>query len=113
MKMVTNLVSLGLATLLVVAAAGCNGGKADLGNYKKAPPVGAKDVFPSDKTVLDGTYPLARPLFIYVSKEGLKRPEVAAFVKFYLDNAKKLAAEVHYTPATDAVYQKNQETFTA
>lgn len=70
-------------------------------------------VLPSDATVLDGTYPLARPLFIYVNKEALKRPEVAAFVKFYLDHAKELATEVHYTPATDATYKKNQEDYAA
>lgn len=77
-------------------------------------PAGAADpncVSPSDATVLDGTYPLARPLFIYVSKESLKRPEVAAVVKFYLENAKTLSKEVRYTPATDDIYAKNMEVF--
>jgi phosphate transport system substrate-binding protein len=52
----------------------------------------------SDATVIDGTYPLARPLFIYVNKASLKRPEVAEFLKFYLDNAQRLVKEVKYVP---------------
>jgi phosphate transport system substrate-binding protein len=67
-------------------------------------------VKPSRETVLDGTYtPLSRPLFIYVNKESLKRPEVAAFVKFYLDHAAEMAAEVGYVPVTDDIAQQNQE----
>ena len=40
---------------------------------------------PSPETVIDGTYPLARSLYIYVSKERLKaNPAVTPFVDFYL-----------------------------
>jgi len=61
-------------------------------------------VKPSRETVLDGTYqPLARPLFIYVSVKALERPEVAEFVKFYLENAGKLADEVGYIGLPDKV----------
>jgi len=56
-------------------------------------------VSPSDATVIDGTYkPLSRPLYIYVNKASLKRPELATFIKFYLDNAAKLVEEVKYVP---------------
>ncbi len=42
-------------------------------------------VAPTPETIEGGTYsPLSRPLFIYVTKTALKRPEVADFVKFYL-----------------------------
>src|SRR5687768_9248962 len=42
---------------------------------------------PSVDTARDGSYtPLARPLFIYPSKAGLERPEVKAFLDFYLEN---------------------------
>jgi len=42
-------------------------------------------VTPNKVTVLDGSYkPLSRPLFIYIKKESLKRPEVKAFAEFYL-----------------------------
>src|SRR5690606_3795700 len=58
---------------------------------------GAKRVSPSLETVIDGSYqPLARPIFIYVSDKGMKRPEVREFVQFYLENATELAKEVGY-----------------
>lgn len=55
-------------------------------------------VAPSSDTIADGTYPLSRPLFIYVSKDAGARPEVAAFVDSYLadDSLNGLVAEVGY-----------------
>jgi phosphate transport system substrate-binding protein len=44
-------------------------------------------VAPSAETVIDGSYPLSRSLFIYVSDEALARPEVAAFVDLYVSDA--------------------------
>ena len=42
-------------------------------------------VVPSGQTVADRTYqPLSRPLFIYVNAASVARPEVKAFVRFYL-----------------------------
>jgi phosphate transport system substrate-binding protein len=42
-------------------------------------------VAPSVATAQDGTYkPLARPLFVYVNKASYKKPEVAAFIDFYI-----------------------------
>ena len=94
MKTWNRVFGMGIAVVLVIAATGCGPSKSNLpvpGSYKTAGPIGPSAILPSDATVLDGSYPLARPLFIYVNKEALKRPEVATFVKFYLDNAKKLA----------------------
>ncbi len=61
---------------------------------------GAAAVLPSSETVMDGTYqPLARPLFIYVNATAAAfRPEVKAFVNYYLANAPKLVKEVKYVP---------------
>jgi phosphate transport system substrate-binding protein len=60
---------------------------------------------PSLETVMNGSYrPLSRPLFIYVSRKSLERPEVKAFVDFYLAEAKNLAKEVGYIPLTDKEY---------
>jgi phosphate transport system substrate-binding protein len=61
-------------------------------------------------TVEDSTYqPLARPIFIYVKKEALARPEVQSFVDYYMDPAnKELVSEVGYIPMNDAVYQAVQ-----
>ena len=48
-------------------------------------PGDGKCVKPSQETVRDATYkPLSRPLFIYVRKSSLARPEMRSFVKFYL-----------------------------
>jgi phosphate transport system substrate-binding protein len=44
-------------------------------------------VAPSAETVIDGSYPLSRSLFIYVSEAALMRPEVAAFVDLYVSDA--------------------------
>jgi len=56
-------------------------------------------IAPTDETILSGTYkPLSRPLFLYVNRKALKRPEVAAFLTFYLDQASTFASEVHYVP---------------
>jgi phosphate transport system substrate-binding protein len=69
------------------------------------PENGAGAIAPSVQTVKDGTYqPLSRPLFVYVARKSLDRPDVAAFVKFYLAEASKLVGEVGYIPLPDAAY---------
>ena len=56
-------------------------------------------ITPSNKTIQDGTYtPFSRPMFIYVNAKSAARPEVAAFVDFYLANTAALSKEVGYTP---------------
>jgi phosphate transport system substrate-binding protein len=75
---------------------------------------GAGVVFPSTETVKDGTYaPLSRPVFIYVTNTAAKRPEVRAFVKFYLDNAPELVIDVGYIPLPDSEYQEQLSRFAA
>ena len=67
-------------------------------------------MIPSVETIADGTYsPLSRPLFIYVSKASLERPEVKAFVEFYMENGAELTAEVGYVPLSTQDYQDNLE----
>lgn len=64
-------------------------------------------VAPSFETVNSGEYaPLSRPLYIYVSKAALERPEVLEFVKFYLISAPELVAEVGYVSVDQAVYDE-------
>ena len=67
-------------------------------------------VEPSDETVADGSYaPLARPIFIYVDADKLAaRPELQAFVNFYLDQAPELVAEVGYTPLSSYSEEKGK-----
>ena len=71
---------------------------------------GSGCVLPSVGTIADGIYsPLSRPLFIYVSKTSLARPEVKAFVEFYMENAAELTAEVGYVPLSAEDYRGNLE----
>ena len=67
-------------------------------------------VLPTSESIENGTYsPLSRPLFIYVSRQSMERPEVKAFVEFYLDNAADLAQEVGYIKLGDDEYASNRE----
>jgi phosphate transport system substrate-binding protein len=70
-------------------------------------------VLPSPENVLAGTYnPLSRPLFIYISRKSLDKPEVKEFVEFYLKNVKTLAKEVKYVPLADNAYTMATERLT-
>lgn len=67
-------------------------------------------VAPSLKTINDGSYsPLSRPIFIYVREKSVMRPEVAAFVEFYLKNADQLSQEVGYVPLPKSQYDEGLE----
>jgi phosphate transport system substrate-binding protein len=69
-------------------------------------------VAPSVRTARDGSYqPLARPVFIYVSKKAAERKPVKQFVKFYLNNVHALVTEVGYVPLPNATYRKVQQRF--
>lgn len=56
-------------------------------------------VAPESATVLDGTYPLARPLFLYTSPNILAdKPQVASFLAYYLENVSDVISGVGYFP---------------
>ena len=62
-------------------------------------------VLPTDATILDGSYePFSRPVFIYVNRKSADRPEIGAFVDFYLQQAAALSKEVGYTPLPESIY---------
>lgn len=74
---------------------------------------GSGPVLPSFETVKTGSYaPLSRPVFIYVTDAAAKRPEVVAFVNFYIKNASLLVTDVGYIPLPDEEYQKGLAAFT-
>ncbi|MBF5039070.1 PstS family phosphate ABC transporter substrate-binding protein [Methylophilus glucosoxydans] len=113
--------------VLVQGVAGNVGGMAYFGmayyqentDKLKAVPVvakeGAKPVLPSETTVMDGTYqPLSRPLFIYVNATAAAfKPEVKAFVNYYLENAPLLVKEVKYVPLPKEDYEAVKTHFKA
>lgn len=56
-------------------------------------------VVPTRESVLNGEYtPLGRPLYIYVKKASLARPEVREFADYYTRRCKDLAGGVKYVP---------------
>jgi phosphate transport system substrate-binding protein len=71
---------------------------------------GAPAVAPSFDTVKNGTYvPLSRPIFIYVNAASLAKPEVKAFVDFYLAEAPALIPTVKYVPLPEKAYALAKE----
>lgn len=73
---------------------------------------GAGPQLPSAATVTAGTYrPLSRPLFIYVRKSALERPEVRRYVQFYLSQASALVQDVGYIPLPSSVMELVQARF--
>ncbi|MBI3322467.1 MAG: PstS family phosphate ABC transporter substrate-binding protein [Candidatus Omnitrophica bacterium] len=76
------------------------------------PSNGSGPILPTTQTVESGTYqPLARPIFIYVNKKAADRPEVEAFVKFYMENAAQLSQEVGYISLPGEVYRLAENRF--
>lgn len=69
----------------------------------------AEAISPSIETVKNASYqPLSRPIFIYVKKESAARPEVNAFVNFYLSKSFTplvQSREVGYIALPDATYE--------
>ena len=63
-------------------------------------------VAPSFETVENGTYqPLARPEFVYVRADRATEPAIAAFLRYYLANARTIAPEVGYVPLSEETYR--------
>ncbi|MEM2923885.1 MAG: PstS family phosphate ABC transporter substrate-binding protein [Candidatus Nitrosocaldus sp.] len=66
---------------------------------------GGECVFPDSKGIIQGKYPLSRPLFIHVNYDKIQsRQELKEFVLFYLNNAKSAAEKVGYIPLSNEYY---------
>jgi len=67
-------------------------------------------VTPSTETVQSGEYkPLGRPLFVYPSDKALAKPEVKAFMEFYIANAEQIAEQAQFVPMTPEQQQKSAD----
>jgi len=74
----------------------------------------AAAVTPTTETIEQGKYvPLARPLFLYVKASSLKRPEVAAFLKYYLNEGQPLVSQVGYVSLSKPALEKSRQTLKA
>ena len=69
-------------------------------------------VKPQAQTAADGSYALARPLYIY-SDAGLLRehPQAKDFIAFYLDQVDDLIVDVGYFPASAAALEQARDTW--
>lgn len=71
---------------------------------------GSGPVTPDFDTIQDGSYsPLPRPIFIYINKAALDKPEVVEFVTFYNTVAEEIIPEVGYVSLPSADYLANLE----
>ena len=71
---------------------------------------GSGPVAPDFDTIQDGSYsPLSRPIFIYINKAALEKPEVVEFVTFYNTVAEEIIPEVGYVALPSADYLANLE----
>ncbi len=79
-------------------------------NADKLALVAVDGVQPDETTVESGEYLLARPLFLYTTQEDLQaKPQLAAFVNYYLNNANQQIREIGYFPVSDDTLQESQE----
>ena len=67
-------------------------------------------VGPSKETIESGTYaPLSRPLFWYVKKSSLARPEVRAMVDYLLKDGRELIASTGYVALPESAYEADRK----
>jgi phosphate transport system substrate-binding protein len=80
-----------------------------LENKDRVKALKVEGVAPSIETAKSGVYaPLSRPIFIYVNSQSLKRPEVEAYVRFYLEQTDtELISQIGYVPLTEAEAKAN------
>ena len=68
-------------------------------------------VLPTVQSIADGSYaPLSRPLFLYVNRESLARPEVQEFLRFTLDHIDEIVSTVDYVLLPPADYAASRDT---
>lgn len=70
-------------------------------NQGKLTALSINGIAPTVQNVNEGKYPLARPIFIYsTAKIMAEKPQVAAFINFYLTYVNEEIRRVGYFPAT-------------
>ena len=99
--------ALSLCLCYLATAFACNGndgggGATENGGGETQPSAAAYmpegGVLPTPETIEGGAYtPMSRPLFVYVNTESLKKPEVAAFLRYYLSpEGQDVVTEIGY-----------------
>lgn len=81
-----------------------------LENEDQLKPIQIDGIIPDEQTAEDGSYPLARPLFIYSDTTIMQaKPQVAAYINFFLSFVDEEILDVGYFPASqDALNEAKQ-----
>ncbi len=75
-------------------------------NAGKLKALSIEGVTPDAQSAEDGSYPLARPLFIYSDASILmEKPQVAAYINFFLTFVNEEIIDIGYFPASDEALQ--------
>jgi phosphate transport system substrate-binding protein len=83
-------------------------------NADKLTVLSVNGVAPTAETAENNTYPISRPLFIYSdAKIMTEKPQVAAFIYFYITMVKNEIIDVGYFPVSDAKATANMDAFKA
>ena len=73
-------------------------------NADKLTVLSVDGVAPTQESVDDNSYPISRPLFLYSDASIMqKKPQVAAFIYFFLTEVNNEIGDVGYFPANDEV----------
>ncbi|WP_261569041.1 Hsp70 family protein [Frankia gtarii] len=65
-------------------------------------------VAPTAVAVGTGLYlPLCKPLFVYARTDALRQPATASFLRYFLENGRKIAFDAHYVPRSDNTVGEN------
>jgi phosphate transport system substrate-binding protein len=79
-------------------------------NASKLKAVSVEGVAPSFTSAEDGSYKLSRPLFLYSDATIMKdKPQVAAFINYYLRNVSETIGTVGYFPASEEAMQASRQ----
>jgi phosphate transport system substrate-binding protein len=64
---------------------------------------------PSLDNAKDGSYPMARPLFVYAAESSItEKPQVEAFLEFYFENtATDIVSDIGYVPSSEELRDEN------
>ena len=81
-------------------------------NADKLTVLSVEGVTPDEKTAEDNSYPISRPLYIYSTAQIMQeKPQVAAFIYFYLTNVNNEILDVGYFPASQAILDEALNTW--
>lgn len=83
-------------------------------NAEKLNVLSVEGVAPTAETAENGTYKISRPLFIYsTAKIMQEKPQVAAFIYFYITAVADEIQDVGYFPVSEALVKANMDAWKA